>query len=247
MWESVLRISTFPHAVFLSRRPPHPLRSRAQASSVSLLFAFPSERGRSPRSMGFGWDGAPSSSRLSRAAIGPIALPSRLSALPLVSLRCVIDYAATAARRRGVNSVDRATSHRAPASAGARARRSQSAGPAARRARAPTCAASAPAALRPRQITQLACTSNARRSPGPVFVMSPLCCRSAELSSLGTSPRKALARPASPPKRPGIVQHALERQRHDRPDTRGRHQTLRHGIRRRARLDRLVGRRPASS
>ena len=33
--------------------------------------------------------------------------------------------------------------------------------------------------------------------------MWPLCCRSAELSSLGTRPTNALARAASPPKRAG--------------------------------------------
>ena len=52
--------------------------------------------------------------------------------------------------------------------------------------------------------TQLACTSSARSSRGPVLVIAPLCWRSAELSSDGTNPRNALARAASWPKRSGV-------------------------------------------
>ncbi len=68
----------------------------------------------------------------------------------------------------------------------------------------------APAGLRPRQMPQLACTSSARNSPGPTFVMAPRWRRSAELSSDGTKPRNALARAASPPKRAGVSSTAAK-------------------------------------
>jgi hypothetical protein len=59
MWESVLGISIFPHAVVVADRhimmtgPP-------KASVVSLLFAFPFGDRQSPRTMSCGGDVAPS-------------------------------------------------------------------------------------------------------------------------------------------------------------------------------------------
>ena len=88
----------------------------------------------------------------------------------------------------------------------------------------------APAGLRPRQMPQLACTSSARNSPGPTFVMAPRWRRSAELSSDGTKPRNALARAASPPKRAGVSSTAAKGQRDDRAHTGRGHQMLRDGI-----------------
>jgi len=116
-----------------------PLRSCAPASSVSLLFALPSERRPSLRIMGFGWDGAPSWARLSRAAIGPTALPSRLSALPLYALLVSVTrrsrHPAAAQTLSGP-----ATSHTGCGSGGAPARRSQSVARGARPTSGPTCA-----------------------------------------------------------------------------------------------------------
>ena len=59
--------------------------------------------------------------------------------------------------------------------------------------------------------------------PGPAFVIAPFRCRVPELSSRGTSPRKAVAAPASR-KRSDVSSAAPIRQRHDRADARRRHQ-----------------------
>ena len=80
---------------------------------------------------------------------------------------------------------------------------------------------------RPRQITHLACTSNARSSAGPVFVMCPLCRRSGGAVFGRHQPEKGTRAPRVAAKPRGIVEGRLKRQRDDRPDAGRRHQPLR--------------------
>src|SRR6187397_574861 len=104
MWESVLRISAFPHAP--SSSVSHLAGELRVASSVSLLFAFHERGGLAPQYEMRG-DVARSRWRLSRAAMAPIALTSRLSALPLCFSASLasLGYAATATRPGGANGV----------------------------------------------------------------------------------------------------------------------------------------------
>ena len=169
MWESVLRISTFPHAP--SSSASHLAGSCARRAPSAFYSRFMSEV-TSLRSMRFegAWRGLSNGSQV-RPWHGSRSRPGCRLRLSLLSY----DYAATATRPGGANGVwSRHIAYRM------RVRRRANATIAIRRPRrAPTVCAQVrnawPAVLRPRQMTQLACTSNARRSPGPVFVMWPLC------------------------------------------------------------------------